>query len=378
MAKTYEEINNKIKNGTVVVVTAEEIIRIVKEKGHKKAAQEVDVVTTGTFGAMCSSGVFLNFGHSKPKIRATDVQINGIDAYAGIAAVDCYLGATKQRGNEKYGGGHVIEELVAGKPVQVQAFSSGTDCYPATKVEKEMTLEQFPDAFLFCPRNGYQNYNCAVNLTSKTIYTYMGVLKSEMANATYSGAGELSPLMNDPYFLTIGVGTRIFLGGGIGYVTGPGTQHNPSPPRNEKGVPVRPAGTLSVTGDLKGMSSEFLKGAFFTGYGPTLRVGLGIPIPVLNEEILNYVTITNSDIIVPVVDYGYDYPNGVSNVIDEVTVKDIQTGEIEIKGKKTPCSQLSDIKKARKIAELLKEWILKGDFLITKPSENIPSSRGAA
>ncbi len=60
--KTYKEINQKIKKGDVVVVTAEEIIDIVREEGPVEAARRVDVVTTGTFAPMCSSGVFFNIG----------------------------------------------------------------------------------------------------------------------------------------------------------------------------------------------------------------------------------------------------------------------------------------------------------------------------
>ena len=80
--------------------------------------------------------------------------------------------------------------------------------------------------FLICG-TAYQNYNVAVNLSDKTIYTYMGVLKPRMGSAGYSSAGQLSPLLKDPYYKTIGIGTRIFLGGGIGYVAWPGTQFNP-------------------------------------------------------------------------------------------------------------------------------------------------------
>ncbi|HEW92624.1 MAG TPA: hypothetical protein ENF81_08795, partial [Thermotogaceae bacterium] len=67
--KSIEEINEKIRKGEAVVVTAEEMIDIVREKGVKKAAKEVDVVTTGTFGIMCSSGIYFNIGHTKPKIK---------------------------------------------------------------------------------------------------------------------------------------------------------------------------------------------------------------------------------------------------------------------------------------------------------------------
>jgi len=56
MKRTYEEINEKIKKGDAVVMTAEEVIELVERDGLEKATKEVDVVTTGTFSAMCSSG----------------------------------------------------------------------------------------------------------------------------------------------------------------------------------------------------------------------------------------------------------------------------------------------------------------------------------
>ena len=93
--KTFQEINEKIRQGKAVVVTAEEMIDVVERHGDVEAARKVDVVTTGTFSPMCSSGAFLNFGHTAPKIRASKVWLNDVPAYGGIAAVDCYLGATE-------------------------------------------------------------------------------------------------------------------------------------------------------------------------------------------------------------------------------------------------------------------------------------------
>jgi uncharacterized protein (DUF39 family) len=233
--KTYQQINEKIRDGKVVVVTAEEIIDILKENGPVETAREVDVVTTGTFAPMCSSGAFINFGHSVPGIKASRVWLNNVPAYAGLAAVDCYIGATEpceedplnkvHPGEFKYGGGHVIHDLVAGHTVHLKATAYGTDCYPNRAVEKDVTLKTLPQATLCNPRNGYQNYNCAINLSNKTIYTYMGTLRPNIGNANYCSAGQLSPLMNDPYYMTIGTGTKIFLGGGQGFVSWHGTQH---------------------------------------------------------------------------------------------------------------------------------------------------------
>lgn len=382
--KTIAEINEKIRKGKAVVVTAEEIISIVEEKGAAKAALEVDVVTTGTFGPMCSSGAFMNFGHSQPRIKASKAWINRVPVFAGLAAVDVYIGATEPAeddplnkvfpGEFRYGGGHLIQDLVAGKQLLLQAEAFGTDCYPRKKLEKEINLQTIPEAFLFNPRNAYQNYNCAVNLSDKTIYTYMGVLRPHAGNANYSSAGQLSPLLNDPLYRTLGVGTRIFLGGGQGFVVWRGTQHNPYVKRGPNQVPRTPAGTLAVLGDLKQMRPEWLVGASFQGYGCTLVVGVGVPIPILSEEIVKYTAVKDEEIFTQIVDYSKDYPEGGPiQSLGEVNYKQLKSGRIKFNGKEIPTTPLSSYSMAKKIAEILKSWIQKGEFLLGEPQQLLPS-----
>ncbi|MCK9274437.1 MAG: homocysteine biosynthesis protein [Syntrophales bacterium] len=385
VSKTYQEINRKIKEGKAVVVTAEEIIDIVEKKGEVEAARTVDVVTTGTFGLMCSSGAFLNFGHTSPKIKATRVWLNNVPAYGGIAAVDCYIGATAvveddplnsiHPGEFNYGGGHVIEDLVAGNMIKLRVEGYGTDCYPARKYEKSVTIHDLRDAILFNPRNAYQNYNCAVNMSDRTIYTYMGVLRPMMANANYSTSGQLSPLLNDPYFLTIGIGTRIFLGGAQGYIAWQGTQHNWNVERGQNGVPREGAGTIAAIGNLKEMSPQWLVGASVLGYGVSLYVGIGVPIPVLNEEIVRFTAVKDDDIYAQIYDYGVDYPNGAAKSVGEASYKELRSGKIKLNGKKIDTAPMSSYYKAREIAYILKEWIERGDFLLSEPHQLIPSGK---
>lgn len=385
MAKTIEEINEKIRNGKAVVFTAEEIIEYVHEKGFKNAAQEVDVVTTGTFGPMCSSGAYFNVGHTKPRIKlgGGKTTLNDVPVYVGLAAVDFFLGATAMPeddprnkifpGKFAYGGAYIIEELVAGKDVRLIATAYGTDCYPRKSLETYISLKDMNEAMLFNIRNAYQNYNVAVNLSDKVIYTYMGVLQPKMKNANYCSAGQLSPLLNDPFYKTIGIGSRIFLGGGVGYVVGNGTQHNPGVKRTEAGVPKTPGGTLSVTGDLKMMSPRWLRGTSFTGYGVTLTVGIGVPIPILDEEVLRYAVVGDEEIWAQVVDYSEAYPQCIPGSLGEVNYSQLKSGKITVQGREVPTAALSSYHKAREIAQILKEWIEAGKFLLTKPVEPLPS-----
>ncbi len=384
MAKTIEEINEKIQQGKAVVVTAGEIIDLVKEKGVNKAAQEVDVVTTGTFGPMCSSGAYFNIGHAKPRIKLGGgrVYLNDVLAYAGFAAIDIFIGANalpdddpRNRifpGEFNYGGGHVIEELAAGKDIKLVATAYGTDCYPRKRLETWINIKDLNEAVLFDIRNAYQNYNVAVNLSDKTIYTYMGMLKPDLGNANYCSAGQLSPLLNDPYYKTIGIGTKIFLGGGIGFVAWQGTQHNPDVPRTERGVPKGGAATLALIGDLKQMSAKWLVGTSMLGYGCSLTVGIGVPIPILSEEILQYTTVTDNDIFAPIVDYSKAYPQMESGSLGETSYAQLKSGKITIRGKEVPTASLSSYARAVEIATVLKEWITSGKFLLTKPVAPLP------
>jgi uncharacterized protein (DUF39 family) len=267
----------------------------------------------------------------------------------------------------------VIEDLIAGKAVKLKAKSYGTDCYPLRDFERSFTLKDLRNAFLYNPRNAYQNYNCAVNLSKKTIYTYMGILRPDMGNATYSSAGQLSPLLNDPYYWTIGTGTKIFLGGAVGAVTWCGTQHSPNSRRGENGEVREGAGTISVTGDMKEMSVDFIRGASLTGYGTSLMVGIGIPIPVINEDIAHFTGISDRDIFCQVVDYGIDYPNAVSRSLGEVSYAELKTGKIDIMGRTIQSSPLSSYPMAVKIANILKDWIMKNGFTIGVPQLQMPT-----
>jgi uncharacterized protein (DUF39 family) len=374
VAKTIEQINERIRSGKAVVCTAEEAIDLVRSKGAEKAAEEVDVVTTGTFGAMCSSGAFLNFGHSDPPIRMCNIRVNGVEAYGGLAAVDTYVGATAVSETIKgYGGAHVIEDLLAGKRIELEAWGPGTDCYVRKNIRTSFTLDELNEAYIYNPRNSYQNYGIATNTSDRTLHTYMGKLLPRMKNATYSSAGQLSPLLNDPHLDTIGAGTRIFLGGGIGYVAWQGTQFNTQKPE-KNGVPISGSRTLALIGDLKQMSNKYIRGLDIYGYGTSMAVGVGVPIPILNADIMKNCAISDEEIFANMMDYSIT--SSSRPAMQQYSYADLRSGSIEYEGHTIRTSPLSSYKYARAIANELKDWIEKGEFELTVPSFSLPKDSG--
>jgi len=369
--RTYQEINKRISEGNVVVITAEEATKMAAEKGVEQMAQDVDVVTTGTFGPMCSSGAFLNFGHSSPPINIKKAWLNDVPAYAGIAAVDVYIGATEssERDPATYGGAHVIEDIIAGKDIRFRAIGKGTDCYPKKEVETVVNKDTLNEAFLFNPRNAYQNYAAATNSSGKTIYTYMGMLLPKMGNITYSTSGELSPLLNDPLFRTIGIGTKLFLGGAQGYVAWNGTQFHTTREKLPNDIPKLPGATLAVVGNLKEMSTDYIKGAIYERYGISLFVGMGIPIPILDLDIAKAVSVADKDIFATLMDYS----DPTHPTLAELSYEQLKSGKVEYQDKTIRTGSLSSMSKARQIAAELKMWISTNKFQLTEPVGALPS-----
>ncbi len=385
--RTIAEINDKIIRGQAVAWTVEEVKTKVAQLGVTEVAKQVDVVTTGTFEPMESSGAIINLGHTDPPIKIRQCWLDGIAAYAAFGAVDLYLGATATAdynlqetdpslregiGTEK-GGGHVIEDLIAGKPVQLKAIGQKTDCYPRAIWENTITKDKINQFYLFNPRNLYQNFIVGVNGGDRTLYTYLGTLQPRLGNAVYSNPGAISPLLNDPDLASVGIGSKIFLGGGIGYIAWEGTQHFPLQKRLPNRTPIGPAATVALIGDAKQMNADWVRGCYFKNYGPSLMLGVGIALPVTKEEVIQNCSVVDQNIVAPVIDFSI--PRRVRPTFGLVSYEQLQKGYVIIDGKSVRVAPLASKYRSLKVAQELKKWIETGKFTLTEPVAPLSSDR---
>jgi L-aspartate semialdehyde sulfurtransferase len=378
MPQTIEQINHKIENGTAKVLTAIELKELVGQIGISAAAQQVDVITTGTFEPMESSGAIINLGHTDPPIRIRNCWIDGVPAYAGFGAVDLFIGATQEtETNEDVavsrGGGHVIADLIAGKSLSLKAIGQPNDCYPRASYETNINKDRINQFYLYNPRNLYQNFVVGVNSSDRLLHTYLGQLQPRLGNAVYANPGAISPLWNDPDLQLVGIGSRIFLGGGIGYIAWEGTQHFPLQKRLANHTPIGPAATVALIGDAKQMSSEWVRGCYFRNYGSSLMLGVGVPLPVINEEVVKRAAILDREITAPVIDFSI--PRRVRPTFGSVTYAQLKSGKIAIAGTTIRTAPLASIYLSEQVAETLKQWILARKFLLTSPVAPLPSDR---
>jgi uncharacterized protein (DUF39 family) len=379
--RTLDGINEKIRQRTVVVETAEAFKARAAEVGVTQAYETVDIVTTGTFEPVESSGAILNLGHTDPPLKIRECRLDGVLAYAGFGAVDLYLGAsqasdlsTPTEGDlPQRGGGHVIADLIAGKSVQLQATGQVTDCYPRHALETTITKNTINQFYLFNPRNLYQNFIVGVNGGDRPLCTYLGPLQPNLGNAVYANPGALSPLMNDPNLTVLGIGSRIFLGGGIGYIAWEGTQHFPLQKRLPNQTPIGPAATVALIGDAKQMQAKWVRGCYFKGYGPSLMLGIGVALPLLNETIATHCAVQDKDLVAPVMDFSI--PRRVRPTFGLVSYAQLKSGKITLNGQTVRTAPLASIYLARQVAEELQAWIQAGKFELTQPIQSLPSDR---
>ncbi len=374
MHRTLDEINASIAAQTARVLTAGELKTLVAEVGPEAAFERVDVITTGTFEPMESSGAILNLGHTDPPMRLRQVWLNHVLAYSGFGAVDLFIGASQPSELDvPYGGAHVIADLIAGQEVTVRAVGQPTDCYPKAELETTIHKSRLNQFYLFNPRNAYQNFIVGVNGGDRPLHTYLGLLQPDLGNAVYSNPGSIAPLFNDPQLDVIGIGTQIFLGGGIGYIAWEGTQHFPNQKRLDNSTPIGPAATLALIGDAKQMDPYWIKGCYFKKYGPSLMIGVGIPLPVLNMDVIRYAAVTDEALVAPVIDFAI--PRRVRPTFGLVSYAQLKSGSIQLSGRTVRVAPLASVKRSFEIAEVLKRWILAGEFTLTAPVAPLPTNR---
>ena len=128
-----------------------------------------------------------------------------------------------------------------------------------------------------------------------------------------------------------------------------------------------------VMGNLKEMNPKYVVGVSMLGYGCSLAVGLGVPIPILDTDMARFTGVSDEEIFTNIIDYGNDYPKGEATSLGTVSYAELKSGTIKFNGQEIPTVPLTSYKRSREIAELLKEWIEKGEFLLTEPVERLPS-----
>ncbi len=364
MNKTYAEINEKIKTGKAKVLTASEAKTLIKEKGLHYFTNNVDIVTFASFEMHTNALVYLSFGQTDPLIYFSEAYINNVPAYPTgptDLALSCIAFSEE---NPEYGGAHVLEDLIKGKDIHLKATGRNLEVFTNKEFETWFNLKNLNHGKLFLNQAIIQNNIVATNSGEKDINSPMGTLIGKLENSTFNSSSYLNPLINDPYANLIGIGTKVWIAGTTGLIVGHGSNHNPLQKRNEHGLPIGPGITLGAVADIESMNPKWVRGGFIRSYGPVLYIGIGIPLPVLNEETAKYISITDDKIHSTIVDFSI--PRRTKPTFGQCTYSELRTSTVIINKKPTLSAPLSSMALAIEICNELKNTILRKNFLLSE------------
>lgn len=290
--KSVMEIQKRISERKARVYTAQEFKDLVRS-GNRPALDDVDVVTTGTFGVVSGTMAVMCIPICGPgEFRhAESVHINGVPANVGpcpnesLGLVDVTVNGTARR-DSSYGGGHLFRDLVAGEEVDVSVVTDD-----GRTILRRITLPEIPFARMITTRSFFRNYSCFATGDSDvdTIFCGPDPMPGKWSGATFSGCGDINPIQNDPGCRFLRTGAGVFVNGAPGMVLGTGTRSNPAKPN------------LSVEADMHMMSPGFM-GGFRTSVSPECTISVGAAIPVTDSDVLEELSVLNEDVPIPLCD----------------------------------------------------------------------------
>jgi putative methanogenesis marker 16 metalloprotein len=288
------EINQEIKKGEVTVLTAEEVSNLVRE-GKKGELKEVDVVTTGTCGVMSGTAAIFHIPVGEPGSfkKTSEILLNGVPGFPGpcpnewLGSADMIVyGTSHSIYDEDYGGGFLFNDLLRGKDVEVELKSTDGKLFKSTS-----NLREIGTAQMIGTRLAFKNYTAFLNPSQESVASIFNAINMEgpFMGLSFSGCGELNPLQNDPHMKTIKKGTKVLLSGSEGIILGQGTRSTGSKPN------------LMISADMKQMNPYYV-GGFKTAAGPEVFNSVAAALPILDKDVLKDTFIINKQIKLPVAD----------------------------------------------------------------------------
>lgn len=302
--KTVAEINEKLRKGEAVVMTAMEFKKEVRA-GRKFTVADVDVVTTGTRGVMSGTSAMFSIPLGVRTREIRRMWMNGVPCIPvprpdqDDRFVDAALYGTAESCDHfgRYGGGHVLRDLVEGKDVELEYRLTDGRSRSAS-----FNLERFRFARLYNFRNDFQNYTAFSNFKNQDSYRldpasiFACRPMPPFRGLSVSGSGELNPLQNDPHRVALKSGMRILLNGAPGVIVSYGTRTTRAKP------------CLFVAGDMAGMQPQFM-GGFKTSFGVEVTNGIAIPFPITSAAVLDgLASCLDENVPLPVADIGDRVP----------------------------------------------------------------------
>ncbi len=365
-SRTEAGLRQRQRRGRLRVRAAADFRRLVADVGLAEAYLATDVVVAANAEFTDQASLHLSLGPTDPPIRFRDPRLGRVTAQTGGAGSDLVLpiGGGLVEGQRR-GGGQVLDELLQGRDVEFNTAGVGTPMQPRRELHTMLNLDRIATGRLLLHRAIGENGIVAVSSAAAVVQSPYGPLLGLHGNALYNCGGADSIGLAMPGLALLGPGSPVLVGGGIGWVIGCGSSHQPQPRRLASGHARSPGAVAAVCVDLQELRPEWVRPCFFDGQGSALLVAIAAPIPLISAAVAAQAAVTDDHLDVPVLDLSI--PRRIKPTYGWVSYSELRSGTIQVEGRPVPSAPAHSPRLAGSIAVELIRWLEEDRFPLRLP-----------
>lgn len=364
--RTEAQLRHRQERGQLQVRAAAEFRQFVAEAGLEEAYACTDVVVAADACFTDQASLHVSLGPTDPPIRLRSAQLAGVNAGCGHGSTECMLpmgGGLAEPARQ--GGAQVLGALLAGATVPLSALGDGTALHPRRELHTELSLERIAAGRLLLHRGISENGVVAISSAEGLTASPYGPLVGPFATGLYSCGGAGSIGLTMPGLSLLGPGSPVLVGGGLGWVVGSGSGHNPKVKRQSTGHALSPGCSAALSVDLHDLQAQWVRPCFFEGHGTGLLVAIAAPVPLINESVARQAATGNDTLEAPVLDLAI--PRRLKPSLGMASYSDLLAGELRIKGRPMPCAPAHSPRLAAAICGELITRLCQGEFPLRLP-----------
>jgi len=364
--RSEADLRDRQERGRLRVCTAAAFRQRVGAGGLEAAYAATDVVVASNAEFTDQASLVLNLGPTDPPIRMRRFQLDGVAGWGGHGSTDLVVpiggGLVEPL---RRGGAQVLSALLAGQELGLTASGEATALHPRRELDTTISLDRIGSGRLLMHRGIVENGLVAVSSAEGLTPSPYGPLLGPFGTALYSCSGASSIGLTMPGLALLGPGSPVLVAGALGWVSGPGSGHQPHPRRLESGHARSPGAVAALTVELQDLQPQWLRACFFEGHGSALLVAIAAPVPLVNLEVARQAAVPDSALEAPVLDFSI--PRRIRPSFGPVPYGQLLAGQIPVDGHWLRCAPAHSPRLAASIAGELVGQLQEGRFPIRLP-----------
>ena len=364
--RSETELQQWQREGQLQVRSATAFRALAEEQGLEQAYRETHVVVASDAELTQQASLVLHLGPSDPPIRVRQVRFGPAEGHGGHGNTDLVIPMGS-------GGAPLLSALLEGQRLPLSIGGTPSQQQPKVELETELGLAEIPCGRLLLHRGICENGVVAVSSREGLTPTPWGPVLGPWTSALYSCRGPGSIGLSMPGLQDLGAGSPVLVGGAIGWVSGPGSGHNPATKRGPSGHALGPGACCALQVDLHGLKPSAIRSTRLPDGSSGLLVAIAAPIPLLNRSRAEQLLAPAEALSAPLLDFGI--PRRVRPSPASATYAELLSGSVRLGERQLSAAPAHSPRLAEEAAAQLQDMLQSGAFPLRLPLAPLPSDR---